>query len=150
MTPQTQVTITTGNPLATRWQRDSSCPEETPAGFRDQWFEYPMNFTVGANVFAQGLFITLDRDADFVLRGIQPNAYQTGAVSTLVGAFRFRDGFGNALSEDLITQDVHGPLFPELTLPAGSRFFMDFDNSQQAFSVNLAVLLRGCKRYKLT
>jgi hypothetical protein len=147
MTPT--VSITTDNPYASRWQKDSSCPEETPAGYRDQWFEYPMNFTVNANALAQNLFITLDRDADFVLRQIEPVAYQSGVPGTLVGAYRFRDGFGNALSEDFITNDVHGPIWPELVLLAGSRFFMDFDNSQQAFNAIVAVMLRGCKRYKV-
>jgi hypothetical protein len=142
-------TITTGNPLSSRWQRDSSCPEETPQGYRDQFFEYPMNFTVIANQLAQGLFITFDMDSDFVLRQIEPTAYQAGSSATLVGAFRFRDGFGNALSEDLVTNDVHGPIFPQLVLPAGSRFFMDFDNSQNAFSAIVAVILRGAKRFKL-
>ena len=144
--------ITTGNPLAVRWQMDSSCPEETPLGFFDQSFEYPMNFTVIASTLAQGLFITLDRDSDFVLRQIEPNAYRTGTPTTFkIGAFRFRDGFGNELSNDLITgyDDVHGPIFPEVVLLAGSRFFLDFDNTQQAFGVTLGVILRGCKRFKI-
>jgi hypothetical protein len=141
--------ITTGNPFSVRWQRDSSCPEETPAGYRDQFFQYPMNFTVAANQFAQGLFITLDRDSDFVLRSLEPNGFQAGNALVLVGAFRFRDGFGNALSDDLVTQDVHGPLWPPLVLPAGSRFFLDFDNTQNAFATTVGVILRGAKRFKL-
>jgi hypothetical protein len=141
--------ITTGNPFAVRWQADSSCPEETPAGYRDQSFQYPMNFTVAANQFAQGLFITTDLDSDFVLRSIEPNGYQAGNSLVLVGAFRFRDSYGNALSEDLVTQDVHGPIWPELVLPGGKRFFLDFDNTQNAFATTVAVILRGAKRYKL-
>lgn len=150
MNPST-LAITTDNIFAPRWLKDSTCPEETPKGCRDQWFQYPMNFIVAANQLAQNLFITLDRDSEFVLRQIEPNGYQQkgGSPLTLVGAYRFRDGFGNALSEDFITNDVHGPIWPELVLPPGSRFFVDFDNSQQAFAVTLAILLRGCKRFKV-
>jgi hypothetical protein len=142
--------ITTGNPLASRWQNDSSNPEETPAGYRDQWFEYNMDFLVPANTLAQNLFIILDRDADFVFRQLEPTAYQVGANTpyTLVGAFRFKDSFGNPLDDDLVTQEVHGPFFPQLILPAGSRFFLDFDNTQNAFQTQVAVILRGCKRFK--
>jgi len=141
--------IITGNPLASRWQQDSSMPEETPAGYSDVWFEYNMNVLVTANQLAQNLFITLDRDADFVLRQLEPTAYQSGGTATvLVGAFRFKDSFGNPLDEDLILNEVHGPIFPELVLPAGSRFFLDFDNTQQAFTTQVAVILRGCKRFK--
>lgn len=140
--------ITTGNPLASRWQQDSSLPEETPQGFKDTWFEYAMNFVVPAQTLAQNLYIILDRDADFVLRQIEPTAYQAGAPTVLFGAFRFKDSFGNPIDDDLVTQEVHGPLFPELVLPAGSRFFYDFDNTQQAFQVQTAVILRGCKRAK--
>jgi hypothetical protein len=39
-------------------------------------------------------------------------------------------------------------MFPELMLPAGSRFFLDFDNTQQASQTQVAVILRGCKRFK--
>ena len=46
------VQIITGNPLASRWQCDSSCPEETPVGYFDQWFEYNMDFLVPANTLA--------------------------------------------------------------------------------------------------
>ena len=141
--------ITTDNPLASRWQKDSSCPEETPTGYKDQWFEYALNFTVNANQYAQNLYITLDNDADFVLRQIEPTGYQAGNATVLYGAFRFRDGFGNALDEDLVTRDVHGPIFPELVLLRGSRFFLDVDNSQQAFALVVAVVLRGCKRFKV-
>jgi hypothetical protein len=143
------ITISTTNPLASRWQRDSSNPEETPQGYRDEWFEYTMNFTVSAETFAQNLYIILDGDADFVLRQIEPNAYQTGSPTTLLGAFRFKDCFGNPLDDDLLTStDFYGPMFPELVLPKGKRFFLDFDNTQQAFDVNVAVILRGCKRFQ--
>jgi len=141
--------ITTGNPLASRWQQDSSYPEETPKGYRDEWFEYAMDFLVPANQLAQNLFIVLDRDADFVFRQIEPTAYQTGTFGAIVGAFRFKDGYGNPLDDDLITNEVHGPFFPELVLPAGSRFFVDVDNTQNAFQIQVAVILRGCKRFKL-
>jgi hypothetical protein len=141
--------ISTGNPLASRWQNDSSQPDETPSGYRDQWFQYAMNFTVPANTLAQNLYIILDRDADFVLRQIQPNGYQFGSpASGQVGAFRFKDSYGNPLDDDLVTQEVHGPIFPELVLPAGSRFFTDFDNTQNAFQAQVAIILRGCKRFK--
>lgn len=144
------VQIITGNPLASRWQNDSSCPEETPAGYFDQWFEYNMNFLVPANTLAQNLFITLDRDGDFVLRQLEPTGYQQGGTSTtIVGAFRFKDSFGNPLDEDLVTNEVHGPIFPQLVLPAGTRFFLDFDNTQNAFTTQVAVILRGCKRFKV-
>lgn len=147
----TTLTITTDNPLATRWQQDSSCPEETPGGYFDQWFEYCANFQVPANGLAQNLFIVLDRDADFVLRQIEPNGYPTaGPVTELVGAFRFKDSYGNPLDDDLVTQEVHGPIFPELVLPAGSRFFFDFDNTQNAFTTQVAIILRGCKRFRLS
>ena len=149
MQPTAIPQITTGNPLASRWQNDSSNPEDTPAGYRDQWFEYNMDFLVPANTLAQGLYIILDRDADFVLRQLEPTGYQTGtAGTTLVGAFRFKDSFGNPLDDDLVLSEVHGPLFTELVLPAGSRFFLDFDNTQQGFQVQVAVVLRGCKRFK--
>ncbi len=144
MTP----TITTGNPLAPRWFADSTCPEETPSGYRDAFFEYPMNFIVAASIFQSGLFITLDREADFMLREIQPQAYNV-AGGGIVGLYRFRDGFGKNLSEDPLTNEMHGPIFPELWLPAGSRFFLDFDNTNNAFSVQIATILRGCKRFKL-
>jgi hypothetical protein len=146
----TAVQITTGNPLASRWQMDSSNPAETPAGYLDQWFEYNMNFLVPANTLAQNLFIVLDRDADFVFRQVEPTAYHylNNTPTAIVGAFRFKDSFGNPLDDDLITNEVHGPFFPELVLPAGSRFFLDFDNTQQAFEVQVAVILRGCKRFK--
>ena len=147
MQPTTIPQITTGNPLASRWQMDSSNPEETPSGSFDQWFEYNMNFTVPANTLAQGLYIILDRDADFVLRQLEPNGYELG-TTTQVGAFRFKDSFGNPLDDDLVLSEVHGPLFTELVLPAGSRFFLDFDNTQQGFQVQVAVVLRGCKRFK--
>lgn len=151
MQPQMQL-ITTGNPLATRWQQDSSCPEETPPGYFDQWFEYAANFLVPAASLAQNLFIILDRDADFVFRQIEPTAYQNvaGDASILVGAFRFKDSYGNALDDDLVTHEVHGPIFPELVLPAGSRFFFDFDNTQNAFTTQVAIIMRGCKRFKLS
>ena len=140
--------IQTTNPLSSRWQRDSSLPEETPSGFRDVWFEYTMNFIVNANAFAQNLFIILDGDADFVLRQIEPNAYQTGSPTTLYGAYRFKDCFGNPIDDDLVTStDVYGPIFPELVLQKGKRVFLDFDNTQQAFAVNVSVILRGCKRF---
>jgi hypothetical protein len=145
----TPTVITSDNPLAPRWMRDSSCPEETPTGFRDQFFEYPMNFIVPANLFQQNLYIVLDKDADFVLRQLEPTAYQAGHVTTLVGAYRFKDGFGHSLSENLVTAEVHGPIFPELVLPKGTRFFVDFDNTQNAFSTQVAIILRGCKRFKL-
>ena len=146
-----QVQITTGNPLASRWQNDSSCPDETPAGYFDQWFEYNMDFLVPANTLAQNLFIILDRDADFVLRQLEPTAYQeSGNPDALVGAFRFKDSYGNPLDDDLVTNEVHGPIFPELVLPAGSRFFLDFDNTQQAYTTQVAVILRGCKRFKVS
>lgn len=149
MNPNT-IQITTTNPLVPRWRLDSSNPSETPAGFRDQFFQYSMNFTVAANILAQSLFIVLDRDADFILRQIEPEGYQAGASSTPVGAYRIRDGFGNALSDDLLlSTDVYGPIFTELWLPGGSRVFLDFDNTQQAFAVQVAVILRGCKRFKL-
>lgn len=142
--------ITTGNPLAMRWQQDSSCPDETPAGYFDQWFEYCANFQVPANQLAQNLFIILDRDADFVFRQVEPTAYEAGDPTTLFGAFRFKDSYGNPLDDDLITNEVHGPFFPELLLPAGSRFFFDFDNTQQGFQVTVAIILRGCKRFKVS
>jgi hypothetical protein len=129
--------------------RDSSCPEETPTGFRDQFFEYPMNFTVPANLFQQNLYIVLDKDADFVLRQLEPTAYQAGSVTVLVGAYRFKDAYGHSLSENLVTREVHGPIFPELVLPKGTRFFVDFDNTQNAFAAQVAIILRGCKRFKL-
>jgi hypothetical protein len=91
----------------------------------------------------------LDKDADFVLRQLEPTAYQAGHVTTLVGAYRFKDGFGHSLSENLVTSEVHGPIFPELVLPKGTRFFVDFDNTQNAFSTQVAIILRGCKRFKL-
>jgi len=144
------IPISTTNPLASRWQMDSSNPEETPQGYRDVWFEYTMNFTVPALTFAQNLFIILDGDADFVLRQIEPNAFQAGTPATLYGAFRFKDSFGNPLDDDLLTSvDFYGPLFPELLLPRGKRFFLDFDNTQQAFTVTIAVILRGCKRVQV-
>lgn len=150
MNPNT-IPISTTNPLVPRWRLDSSNPSETPAGFRDQFFQYSMNFTVPANVLAQALFIALDRDADFILRQIEPDAFQTGVEpGALLGAYRLRDGFGNALSDDLLSlTDVYGPIFTELWLPGGSRVFLDFDNTQQAFSTQVAVILRGCKRFKL-
>jgi hypothetical protein len=40
-------------------------------------------------------------------------------------------------------------MFPDLWLPGGSRVFLDYDNTQQAFSQQIAVILRGCKRYKV-
>lgn len=144
------IPITTTNPLVPRWRLDSSNPSETPAGFRDQFFQYSMNFTVAANILAQSLFIILDRDADFILRQIEPQGYQVGSAETAVGAYRLRDGFGNALSDDLLlSTDVYGPIFTELWLPGGSRVFLDFDNTQQAYAVQVAVILRGCKRFKL-
>lgn len=143
------IPIQTTNPLVPRWRMDSSNPRETPDGFRDQFFQYSMNFTVAANILAQGLFVILDRDSDFVLRQIEPQGFQAGSPQNAVGAYRIRDSFGNALSEDLLLQEVHGPIFPELWLPGGSRVFLDFDNTQQAFSVQVAVILRGCKRFKL-
>jgi len=145
------VPISTINPLASRWQRDSSNPEETPQGFRDVWFEYTMNFTVNANTFAQNLFIILDGDADFVLRQIEPTSYQVGVPGTyFYGAYRFKDCFGNPIDDDLVTAtDVYGPIFPELVLQKGKRLFLDFDNTQQAFAVNVAVILRGCKRFAI-
>lgn len=147
---QPTLTITTGNPLASRWQQDSSCPEETPVGYFDQWFEYCANFQVPATTLAQNLFIVLDRDADFVFRGVQPTAYPVGGpTGQLLGAFRFKDSYGNPLDDDLVTNEVHGPFFPELVLPAGSRFFFDFDNTQNGATTQVAIILRGCKRFKL-
>jgi len=146
--------ISTTNPLVPRWRMDSTFTSETPDGFRDEFFQYSMNFIIAASTFAQSLFIILDRDADFILREVQVDAYDS-AVSPVVagaglGAYRLRDGFGNALDDDLIRPlDVYGPLFTELWLPAGSRFFADFDNTQQAFTVQLAIILRGCKRRRL-
>lgn len=142
------IPIDTTNPLVPRWRMDSSNPSETPAGYKDEFFQYSMNFTVAAGVLAQGLFIILDGDADFVLRQIEPQGYTAAAPTTAVGAHRIRDGFGNALCDDLLLNEVHGPLFPELWLPAGSRVFLDFDNTQQASSVTAAIILRGCKRKK--
>jgi hypothetical protein len=140
--------ITTGNPLASRWQMDSSVPEETPQGFRDEWFEYTMNFTVSANTFAQNLYIILDGDADFVLRQIEPNGYQSGTPTTQYGAYRLKDCFGNPLSDDLVSPgDVFGPIFTEIVLQKGRRVFLDWDNTQQAFELIIAVILRGCKRF---
>jgi hypothetical protein len=149
MAPSSTVLITTDNPLAPRWQRDSSCPQETPHGYRDEFFEYAMNFTVAASSFAQDLFITFDQEADFVLRSIEPTARRNLVLIAPNNGFRFKDFAGNPLSDDLVTVDVHGPIFPELWLPAGSRFFMDFDNTQNAFAVTVAVTLRGAKRFKL-
>jgi hypothetical protein len=148
MNPNT-IQITTTNPLVPRWRLDSSNPSETPAGFRDQWFQYSMNFLVTASVFAQGLFIALDKDADFILRQIEADAFQLGQPPGAgLGAYRLRDGFGNALSDDLILPtDVYGPIFTELWLPGGSRVFLDFDNTQNAFSTQVAIILRGCKRF---
>lgn len=149
MTPS-YIQITTTNPLVPRWRMDSSNPSETPAGYRDQFFQYSMNFTVPANILAQGLFIILDNDSDFILRQIEPQGYESGgAVNGQVGAYRLRDGFGNPISNDLLLgTDVYGPMFPELWLPGGSRVFLDFDNTQQAFTTQVAIILRGCKRFK--
>jgi hypothetical protein len=148
MNPTTRI-ITT-NPLVPRWRMDSTNPSETPPGFRDQFFQYAMDFTIAANIFAQSLFIILDRDADFVLRQIEADAYQTGtSAGSQLGAFRLRDSFGNPLSDDLLLlNDVFGPIFTELWMPGGSRVFLDFDNTQNGFSVQVAVTLRGCKRFK--
>lgn len=132
-----------------RWQQDSSCPEETPDGYFDQWFEYAFNFQVLANTLAQNQFVVLDRDADFVLRQIEPTGYPIGLATDLVGAFRFKDSYGNPLDDDLVTNEVHGPIFPELVLPAGSRFFFDFDNTQQGATTQVAIIMRGCKRFRL-
>ena len=144
------IPINTTNPLVPRWRMDSSNPSETPAGFRDQFFQYSMNFLVTASVFAQGLFIALDKDADFILRQVEADAFQSGtAPGGGLGAYRLRDGFGNALSDDLILPtDVYGPIFTELWLPGGSRVFLDFDNTQNAFSTQVTMILRGCKRFK--
>lgn len=109
-----------------------------------------MNYTVAAGILAQGLFIVLDRDSDFILRQIEPVGFQAGSPATAVGAYRLRDGFGNALSSDLVLQEVHGPIFPELWLPGGSRVFLDFDNTQQAFTAQVTIILRGCKRFKVS
>ena len=135
----TPLIITSGNPLAPRWMQNSSCPEETPPGFRDQFFQYPMTFTVGTAVFAQNLFIVLDFDADFVLRQIESNNV----------VFRFKDSYGHSLSADLVTSEVYGPIWPELVLPRGSRFFVDVDNTQGVAPVTAAFILRGAKRFKL-
>lgn len=143
------ITISTTNPLVPRWRMDSTNPSETPAGYQDQFFQYSMNFQVPANVLAQGLFIILDNDADFVLRQVEPSAYLVGVgPGSGVGAYRLRDGFGNAISDDLLSPvDVFGPIFPELWLPGGSRFFLDFDNTQQGSTAQVALILRGCKRF---
>lgn len=148
MTNPNIIPITTNNPLAPRWRKDSTTPLGVPAGYREQFFEYAFDFLVNAGLFAQGVFITLDRDADFVLRQLEPTAYGVGIGGT-TGAFRFRDAFGNALNDDLINPvDVYGPLFPQLILPAGSRFFCDFDNTPNAFQTQVAIILRGAKRFK--
>lgn len=148
--PPSQRIVTT-NPLVPRWRMDSSTPSETPYGWSDEFFQNSMNFTVPASTLAQALFIILDRDADFILRQIEVDAYESGeAAGAGLGAWRLRDPFGNPLSDDLLTSaDVYGPLFTELWLPAGSRFFLDFDNTQNAFEVQVAVILRGCKRRRL-
>jgi hypothetical protein len=143
------IPISTTNPLASRWQRDSSNPEETPQGYKDVFFQYAMNFTVSANQFAQNLSIILDGDADFVLRQIEPTIFEAGSPTVLVGAFRFKDCYGNPLDDDLLTStDFYGPIFTELVLQKGKRFFMDVDNTQQGFNVQVAVMLRGCKRFQ--
>jgi hypothetical protein len=145
----TPTIITSDNPLAPRWLRDSSCPEETPTGFRDQFFEYPFSFQINASVYQQNLFIVTDLDADFVLRQIEANAYRLSNGVLVNSVYRFRDAYGNSLSDDLLTGEVNGPIFPELILPKGERFFMDFDNTQNAFTVQVAFILRGAKRFKL-
>lgn len=144
------ITISTTNPLVPRWRMDSTNPSETPAGYQDQFFQYSMNFQVPANVLAQGLFIILDNDADFVLRQVEPQGYNAAggfAGTDASEGYRLRDGFGNAISDDLLLQEVHGPIFPELWLPGGSRVFLDVDNTQNGIEIQVAVILRGCKRF---
>jgi len=94
----------------------------------------------------------LDRDADFVWRGVNCLV----GYATYIGV-RFKDANGFFFSQDFITTSLmwqagtNGPfttlpVWPEVELPAGGAIYMDLKNESGA-PVNVGLLFTGAKKF---
>ncbi len=140
---------------------------DTPPGWSDEPYVYPFNaasFAISLSHDQQviGLPLEMDQDADFYLCSIA--FVWTGSPSFL--GVRFRDGYGNYMSDDYLSVIGFGYASSSAAAPftsggftdvfetpkflkKGTQLLLDVKNmsSTTSMTFNLPFELRGFKRY---
>ena len=142
----------------------------TPRGYRDEQFHYAFDLSnvpqlaktsIAAGAFLQNIPLPLQQDAAFLWNSITVSGANS-ADPVIAG--RFRDPYGNYLSDDFVPFDLYchpagGPVIgtldcpwePAIECPAGAIIWLDLKN-QTTGSSNLTLvrlLLGGLKRYPI-
>jgi hypothetical protein len=142
----------------------------TPPGYRDEQFHYAFDQSnvpalskgnLAAAALSQNIPLPLQQDAAFIWRALECEGINNADP---VVAVRFRDPYGNYLSDDFVPLDLYvrspglvvaGDLpviwEPAIECPAGGIIWLDIKN-QSAGNVNLNLLhftFYGVKRYPI-
>lgn len=150
-------------------------PYATPAGYRDQDFQYSFDFSntrllngvplanqqIGAGVTIQNIVLAMQPDLVFMWRGWKVISFNQNVNPLYI---QFKDPIGNPLSPCPVplahialpsggvgwgTSTV--PIEPEIPCPAGSNVTVVIANPQPALAFNLPrVVLYGVKRGPVT
>ena len=122
-----------------------SSPQGTP--YPDQSYDIPTNITLTGD---QSLSTqqTIQRDADYVWRGIIINSYtsQLFQVRFNINGWYFMSQ-GYVLAANLQSDpSAPYPLFPEMTIPAGGQIGIDITDLSGSTNT-IQIVFRGVKRF---
>jgi len=148
------------NILAPEWRLGNQCYPETPAGYKDSFFEYCTNVNSLVAVPWTGEIVAnvnfpLDSVSDFVGRSMSVNVLSTTGSAAGLIAIRMRTSTGYELTDGFtLAAPISNVMFPELPLPALGGLYIDFmvvDGSGTSNStMNVQFVLSGVKRRRVS